>query len=109
MHPHGGSIGRWPCVHKRQPNIVSQLGTLFQRMVAGKETWGPGRRLGVCLTLGDGGASRDRTDDLIVANDALSQLSYSPLGLIADRQAILPAFLSGDYERGTAIATSDLK
>jgi hypothetical protein len=27
---------------------------------------------------GFGGASRDRTDDLIVANDALSQLSYSP-------------------------------
>jgi uncharacterized protein YeeX (DUF496 family) len=27
-----------------------------------------------------GGASRDRTDDLIVANDALSQLSYSPIG-----------------------------
>ena len=26
----------------------------------------------------NGGASRDRTDDLIVANDALSQLSYSP-------------------------------
>src|ERR1039457_5963424 len=25
-----------------------------------------------------GGASRDRTDDLIIANDALSQLSYSP-------------------------------
>src|SRR6202142_1748009 len=25
-----------------------------------------------------GGASRARTDDLIVANDALSQLSYSP-------------------------------
>src|SRR5215813_7529236 len=25
-----------------------------------------------------GGASRDRTDDLIVADDALSQLSYSP-------------------------------
>ena len=33
-----------------------------------------------------GGASRDRTDDLIVANDALSQLSYSPLqvGSIAE-------------------------
>jgi hypothetical protein len=29
-----------------------------------------------------GGASRDRTDDLIVANDALSQLSYSPTGKI---------------------------
>jgi hypothetical protein len=28
-----------------------------------------------------GGASRDRTDDLIVANDALSQLSYSPTAL----------------------------
>jgi hypothetical protein len=27
----------------------------------------------------NGGASRDRTDDLIVANDALSQLSYSPM------------------------------
>ena len=25
-----------------------------------------------------GGAGRDRTGDLIVANDALSQLSYSP-------------------------------
>jgi hypothetical protein len=32
-----------------------------------------GKRLGSY-----GGASRDRTDDLIVANDALSQLSYSP-------------------------------
>ena len=29
----------------------------------------------ICLF---GGASRDRTDDLVVANDALSQLSYSP-------------------------------
>jgi hypothetical protein len=28
-----------------------------------------------------GGASRDRTDGLVVANDALSQLSYSPLRL----------------------------
>jgi hypothetical protein len=32
-----------------------------------------------CKLLSFGGASRDRTDDLIVANDALSQLSYSPL------------------------------
>src|ERR1700676_2067183 len=45
-----------------------------------------------------GGASRDRTDDLIVANDALSQLSYSPMsgwiaynGLI-DCPTILTAF-----------------
>ena len=26
----------------------------------------------------NGGPNRDRTDDLIVANDALSQVSYSP-------------------------------
>jgi hypothetical protein len=26
-----------------------------------------------------GGADRDRTDGLVVANDALSQLSYSPI------------------------------
>ena len=26
-----------------------------------------------------GGADRDRTDDLLVANEALSQLSYSPI------------------------------
>src|SRR6266481_1051552 len=39
-----------------------------------------GRKLtiGGCKLLKLGGASRDRTDDLIVANDALSQLSYSP-------------------------------
>ena len=28
----------------------------------------------------DGGADRDQTDDLVVANDALYQLSYCPLG-----------------------------
>jgi hypothetical protein len=26
-----------------------------------------------------GGADRDRTDDLVIANDALFQLSYSPI------------------------------
>ena len=29
-------------------------------------------------TIGFGGAERDRTADLVIANDALSQLSYSP-------------------------------
>ena len=29
-------------------------------------------------TKGFGGADRDRTDDLVIANDALSQLSYGP-------------------------------
>src|SRR5580765_3021469 len=39
-----------------------------------------------------GGASRDRTDDLIVANDALSQLSYSPVQVGIDDSVILSAF-----------------
>src|SRR6185437_12140105 len=44
-----------------------------------------------CLFSGswNGGASRDRTDDLIVANDALSQLSYSPT-LEVNNSMILP-------------------
>ena len=29
---------------------------------------------------GVGGARRDRTADLVIANDALSQLSYGPVG-----------------------------
>ena len=42
------------------------------------------------------GASRDQTDDLLVANQALSQLSYSPLNL-------------GPTQRGPAwIRTTDL-
>ena len=28
---------------------------------------------------GDGGADRDRTDDILLAKQALSQLSYSPI------------------------------
>jgi hypothetical protein len=54
------------------------------------------RKVSKCLKFG--GASRDRTDDLIVANDALSQLSYSPMsGWIPyngwiDCPTILPAF-----------------
>ncbi len=45
-----------------------------------------------------GGASRDRTDDLIVANDALSQLSYSPTQVrSSDRVG-----WSFDYTRSTS-------
>ena len=41
-----------------------------------------------------GGASRDRTDGLVVANDALSQLSYSPtVECLFDFQLILSAFV----------------
>ena len=35
--------------------------------------------ISVVKLLKNGGASRDRTDGLVVANDALSQLSYSPI------------------------------
>src|ERR671930_2387273 len=31
-----------------------------------------------------GGARRDRTADLVIANDALSQLSYGPIGTASD-------------------------
>jgi hypothetical protein len=42
----------------------------------------------------NGGASRARTDDLIVANDALSQLSYSPTcGELRRDSVILSVFL----------------
>ena len=38
-------------------------------------------------TSGDpaGGARRDRTDDLLLAKQALSQLSYGPLAVISDQ------------------------
>ena len=39
-----------------------------------------------------GGASRDRTDDLLVANQALSQLSYGPLEP-EDREMVGPVGL----------------
>ena len=38
-----------------------------------------------CRAAANGGPGRDRTGDLIVANDALSQLSYSPTCLGMDR------------------------
>ena len=39
--------------------------------------------LGVCLLNSAGGAEEDRTPDLVIANDALSQLSYSPVQRMA--------------------------
>src|SRR5690606_21355994 len=41
------------------------------------------RRTGICEIIAVGGAEGDRTPDLIIANDALSQLSYSPVRRIA--------------------------
>jgi hypothetical protein len=37
-----------------------------------------GQRRHAYVTGLNGGAGRDRTDDLLIANEALSQLSYSP-------------------------------
>ena len=48
-----------------------------------------------------GGASRDRTDGLVVANDALSQLSYSPT-LVLDG---LVHFISASIVSTTGRAT----
>ena len=51
------------------------------------------------VTEKNGGASRARTDDLIVANDALSQLSYSPeADSFSLSRIILPVFSAYHYE-----------
>ena len=41
----------------------------------------------------NGGASRDRTDDLLNANQALSQLSYGPKICLRDRDISLERYL----------------
>ncbi len=45
----------------------------------------------------DGGADRDRTDDILLAKQALSQLSYSPLMSISDQyiRPVCPMRISG--------------
>jgi hypothetical protein len=37
----------------------------------------------------DGGASRDRTDDLLLAKQALSQLSYGPAGRTGEWERVV--------------------
>jgi hypothetical protein len=44
-----------------------------------------------------GGAKRDRTVDLLVANEALSQLSYSPTGA---GKTLLILAVSSDFRKG---------
>ena len=39
------------------------------------------RQFSICFRWKIGGADRDQTDDLVVANDALYQLSYRPQGV----------------------------
>jgi hypothetical protein len=59
-----------------QPTARDRRGPKIPENAAFNALW---RTSGDVLGWADGGASRDRTDDLIHAMDALSQLSYSPV------------------------------
>ena len=48
------------------------------------ETCGFTCRLGESCAFTGGGGERDRTDDLLLAKQALSQLSYTPFSVIRD-------------------------
>jgi hypothetical protein len=52
-------------------------------------------RAAVTACCGTGGAGRDRTDDLLLAKQALSQLSYSPVLLL--NRLLLPAFAAAAW------------
>ena len=51
-----------------------------------------------------GGPDRVRTDDLLDANQALSQLSYGPKDLAMDAHCALPKNLGANQERKTGAA-----
>jgi hypothetical protein len=63
-----------------------------------------------------GGADQDRTDDLLVANEALSQLSYSPTKcdasvLLPDNLVVIPATGSvyqGIYRHSKPVVTGSI-
>ena len=57
---------------------------------------------GAQMTENDGGRDRGRTGDLIVANDALSQLSYSP-SVFAANQYIFQQPLEQPWVNQTAL------
>ena len=46
----------------------------------------------------DGGARRDRTDDLMLAKHALYQLSYGPIGIMAKRAVGDPLGCKSDQQ-----------
>ena len=52
-----------------------------------------------------GGASRDRTDGLVVANDALSQLSYSPTLVLDGLDHFISASIVSTTGRATEMST----
>jgi hypothetical protein len=46
-------------------------------------------RLGETCGFTGGGGERDRTDDLLLAKQALSQLSYTPFSVIRDQGSVI--------------------
>src|SRR5882757_7650305 len=66
---------------RRRRNFASiaqqQRSKVFRLGQTGRQEWICGKKR---LRRGIGGAERDRTAGLLVANEALSQLSYSPTG-----------------------------
>jgi hypothetical protein len=73
-----------PGVSRVQEEAITTDATVSQIPRSVKRRYNDGTKFSTRLEVAEkmrekhGGASRDRTDDLIVANDALSQLSYSP-------------------------------
>ena len=69
-------------------NSLFTLQTTHARRVA------PDRDLLDLLQTPDGGGERDRTDDLLLAKQALSQLSYTPLPEIRDQNTEIRNLIS---------------
>ena len=70
----GGEPGHILAAFPARVAPAKPRGTPRGHGISGKKK--PALRAGFCLLIG--GAEGDRTPDLVIANDALSQLSYSP-------------------------------
>lgn len=73
--------------HDRTGQITSSRCRTTRR----RTRWLNGKTLGFSCGQHPGGARRDRTDDLMLAKHALSQLSYGPFRMHRQRLAALPA------------------
>ena len=65
---------------------LTWLGYAPSGAAAGRPCGAARRQQSACGDQPSGGARRDRTDDLMLAKHALSQLSYSPLEAVGSRQ-----------------------
>ena len=85
---------------------LDQLADMRRQNAKGAQVVVPGgvAFIGGRVAGGVGGAGGDRTRDLVVANDALSQLSYSPTVTLAGVQ-ILPSDLQSRAEKDPEIAS----